>query len=129
MTNLAQLRPDPAPAALRSSTTPGLTRAAAWARLGYAFSAGAAAMSLVTASCSGCAGATPAAKQLGIDVCASQLARLPAVAREADRVGMDAVQFARVGCQTGVLIGEVVETFLRQQRSCSAAPGAGGGTP
>jgi hypothetical protein len=129
MTNLAQLRPNDPPSNLRSGTASGLTRAAACARLGYAFSAGAAAMSLITASCSGCAAATPAAKQLGIDVCATQLARLPAVAREADRVGMDAVQFARLGCQTGVLIGEAVETFLRQQRSCSATPGAGGGTP
>jgi hypothetical protein len=58
----------------------------------------------------------------GVDVCAVALSTVPFVAEEASRLGLQAIDFARQGCLTGVLIGQTVEALLAQARTARALP-------
>jgi hypothetical protein len=79
------------------------------------------AVSLLLVSTVSC-GSSQQQVNAGVDVCAVALSAVPFVQQEASKLGMQAIDFARQGCLTGVLIGQTVEALLAQAKAARALP-------
>jgi O-antigen ligase len=80
-------------------------------------------VAIVVSCLSACAGSQPQTKA-GVEVCAVALSAVPFVRQESLRVGLEPLAFARLGCETGVLVGQTIEQLVRESRaaSCARAP-------
>ena len=79
-------------------------------------------LALILATTIACGAATPQQTKAGVDVCAATLATLPFVQKEAKKIGMQPIEFAKVGCESGLLVGQTVEDLIRDMHSREICP-------
>jgi hypothetical protein len=59
---------------------------------------------------------------MALDVCSSVVGSLPVVQSEAQHLGQPVATVARTACESGFLLGQTIESLLRQRTAVGAAP-------